>query len=114
MARRLTTSGQIDIYVASVISDATHHAHQVKHVIQPLADAVRARLGSNDTIDVYERNGVVARTCWVRIAGNRYCFSYDYTNQVIDLRDRGLQGNLRFSFDNATTGAQIGAQVAAL
>ena len=114
MARRLTTNAQIDDYVASVIVAANHHAPQVEHVIQPLANAVRARLGPGDTIDVYERNGVVARTCWVRIAGKRYCFSYDYTNYVIDLRDNSLQGNLRFAFDNATTAAQIRAQVAAL
>ncbi|MCY1220227.1 Integron cassette protein [compost metagenome] len=114
MARRLTTNGQIDSYIASVITEANHHAPQVEHVIQPLASAVRARLGPNDTIDVYERNGVVARTCWVRIAGARYCFSYDYTNHVIDLRERSLQGNLRFAFDNGTAAAQIRAQVAAL
>ncbi|WP_131798470.1 hypothetical protein [Acidovorax sp. GW101-3H11] len=114
MARRLTTIGQINRYVASVIADANHHAPQVSQVIQPLANAVLARFGPNDTIDVYERQGVVARTCWVRIAGTRYCFSYNYTNHVIDLRDRSLQGNLRFAFDNATTTAQIRAQVAAL
>lgn len=114
MARRLVTSRQIDNYVASVIAAANHHAPPVEHVIQPLANAVRARLSPNDTIDVYERNGAVARTCWVRIAGKRYCFSYDYTNHVIDLRDRGLQGGLRFAFDNTTTMAQIRAQVAAL
>ncbi|MES1264729.1 MAG: hypothetical protein ABUU24_03645 [Variovorax sp.] len=114
MARRLTTSRQIDNYVASVIADASHHAPQVEDVILPLSNAVRARLGPADTIEVYERNGVVARTCWVRIAGARYCFSYDYTTHVINLRDRGLQGNLRFAFDNTTTAAQIRAQVAAL
>ena len=114
MARRLTTSKQIDSYVASVIDAAKHHAPQVEKVILPLSNGVRARLGPLDLIEVYERNGVVARTCWVRIAGNRYCFSYDYTTHVINLRDRGLQGNLRFTFDNRTTAAQIRAQVAAL
>jgi hypothetical protein len=114
MARRLTTNRQIDQYVAAVIDAANHHAHPVQDVIQPLADAVRARLGPNDTIDVYERNGVVARTCWVRISGKRYCFSYDYDNYVIDLRDGSLQGTLRFSFDNATTAKQLQAQIAAL
>lgn len=114
MARRLTTTRQIDSYVASVITDARHHASSVEHIIQPLADAVLARLGPNDTLEVYERNGVIARTCWVRIAGIRYCFSYDYTNRVIDLRDRGLQGALRFSFDNSTTSSQIHTQISAL
>ena len=93
---------------------ANHHAGNVERVIQPLANAVRARLGPNDTIDVYERNGVIARTCWVRIAGNRYCFSFDYTNRVINLLESGLQGRLIFAFDNATTTAQIHAQVTAL
>jgi len=114
MALRLITSKQIDDYVASVITAAKHHASNVENVIQPLADEVRARLGPNDTIHVYQRNGVIARTCWVRIASNRYCFSFDYANRVIDLRESSLQGRQLFAFDNATTTAQIHAQVIAL
>lgn len=114
MARLLMTNKQIDDYVDSVIVDANHHASQVALVIQPLANAVRAKLGPNDTIHVYERMGVTARTCWIRIAGNRYCFSYNYSNLGIDLRNNGLQGGLRFSFDNSTSAAQITAQVSAL
>lgn len=114
MARRLTTNKQINDYIKSIIAAARHHAPEVCHVIQPLANAVLARLGPNDTIDVYERNGVTARTCWIRIAGNRYCFSYNYTNLMIDLRDRSLRGSLRFSFDNNTPLPQINAQAATL
>ena len=114
MARRLLTAHDIDVYVASVIVDANHHAAQVAAVIQPLSDEVRARLGPTDTIDVYERNGITARTCWVKIAGKRYCFSYNYKLNTIELRDGSTQGSLRYTFTNATTLLQIQAQAAAL
>lgn len=114
MARRLTSQKQIDVYVASVITAANHHAPQVKRVIQPLADAVIARLTPSDTIEVYTRLGATARTCWVTFNGNRYCFSYNYDNHVIELRNKSLRGSLRFTFDNSTSAAQIRAQVSVL
>jgi glutamine synthetase len=114
MALRLTTNAQISAYVASVVADANHHAPQVAAIVQPLANEVLARLAPTDTIDVYERGGITARTCWVRIAGNRYCFSYNYDLHTIELRNRSTQGTVRFSFDNSTSITQIQREVAAL
>lgn len=115
MTRQLHTDPQIDTFVAKVISEAQHHGAAVTNVIQPLADTVRKRLIlGQDSVEVYERNGNLARTCWVTLAGNRYVFSYNYLTKQIDLRDRTLRGSLLHSFDNTTAHSSLIAVVASL
>jgi hypothetical protein len=101
MARHLKTRKAIDDYVAYVDTQATHHAPEVRDIVVPLADAVLARLNLvADRVEVFERDGKIARTCWVTLAGNRYVFSYDYAKSQIVLRDRSIQGAELFRFDN--------------
>ncbi|WP_458792299.1 hypothetical protein [Yoonia sp. MH D7] len=115
MARKLTTDQEIDAFIAKVLGEARHHGGNVRHVIQPLSDEVRKRLNLNlDKVEVYERNGNLARTCWVTLQGTRYAFSYNYQTQKIELRDRSTQGAVRFEFDNATTSADIHTEVGKL
>lgn len=115
MARRLTTDPEIDQFISKVIGEANHHASQVEAIIQPLSDAVRSRLNLLiDRVEVYERNGKLARTCWVTVGGNRYVFTYDYQTFKIQLKDKGTQGTIRYQFDNSTTQANILQQVALL
>ncbi|OOY11635.1 hypothetical protein BMG00_11040 [Thioclava marina] len=103
MARKLTTNQEIDAFIAKVIGEARHHGGNVEHVIQPLSDEVRQRLNLKfDKVEVYERNGNLARTCWVTLQGSRYVFTYNYKTQQIDLRSHSIQGAWRFSFDNST------------
>ncbi|WP_092026494.1 hypothetical protein [Bradyrhizobium sp. OK095] len=111
MARRLRTDAQIDNFIRRVRSEAEHHAPGVAAIIEPLSDAVRERLDlSVDRIEVYERNGRLARTCWVTISGHRYSFSYNYSEGMIDLRDGGLQGPLLHQFDNNTSQREVRRQ----
>jgi hypothetical protein len=115
LARRLVNNQQIDAYILKVIAEASHHAPNVATVIQPLSNAVRARLNLNvDTVSVYERLGKLARTCWVVIGGRRYAFTYDYSTKLIDLRQGTLRGRTIQSFDNSTSPATIARVVAAL
>jgi hypothetical protein len=115
MARNLPTDADIDAFIAKVILEAQHHAPWVAQIIQPLSDEVRRRLVLGpDTVEVYERNGNLARTCWVTLSGNRYVFTYDYGGRKIDLKDRTLRGRLIQSFDNTTPAATIVAVVAQL
>ncbi|GGO58325.1 hypothetical protein SAMN05444398_11287 [Roseovarius pacificus] len=115
MARNLSTDADIDAYIAKVIQEAHHHAQWVAQIIQPLSDEVRNKLNlSPDTVEVYERNGNLARTCWVTLSGNRYVFTYDYGGRKIDLKERTLRGRLIHSFDNNTPTATIAAVVAQL
>lgn len=115
MARRLRTNPQIDNYIQTVIRQAAHHAPNVDQMILPLSNAVRAQLNLQvDRVEVYERNGQIARTCWVTVSGNRYAFSYNYGASVIELRRGGIQGSVIFQFDNSTTGKAIARQAAAL
>lgn len=115
MARKLTTNQEIDAFIAKVIEEAHDHGQNIEHVIHPLSDEVRQRLDLNlDKVEVYERNGNLARTCWVTLQGSRYAFTYNYQTKQIDLRNRSTQGALRFSFENATTLADIQTEVGKL
>src|SRR5689334_15320712 len=115
MAKRLTTDSQIDRFIAAVIVAAQHHAPYVERIIRPLSDAVRNRLDLRiDKIEVYQRLGQIARTCWVTIGGTRYAFSYNHSTRKIEMRERSLQGRVVASFDNRTTARQIAQDVAAM
>jgi len=98
-----------------VLGEAQDHGGKVLNVIQPLSDEVRKRINLNtDKVEVYERNGNMARTCWVTIQGRRYAFSYNYKTEKIDLRDRSIQGAKRFDFDNSTSFSDIQSEVGKL
>lgn len=115
MARKLHNDVEIDDFIAKVIGEAHHHAPQVVQIIRPLSDAVRARLLlTRDDVSVYERNGNLARTCWVTRAGMRYVFTFNYKTKQIDLRSGTLRGRLLASFDNATSQSLLGKIVSGL
>jgi integron cassette protein len=116
MARKLTTDHEIDAFILRVIGEAQRpHGRGVCHVIQPLSDEVRKRLNLKiDMVEVYERNGNLARTCWVTIQGARYVFSFNSGTRMIELRDHSLQGAKRFEFDNATSLPDIQSEVGKL
>ena len=115
MARRLTTNNQIDVFINKVIGKANHHAPGVAQIILPLSQVVRARLNlAQDRVEVYERLGQMARTCWVTLGGNKYVFSYNHHDKKINLRDRSIQGPLIYQFDNQTTASDIRRVVGSL
>jgi hypothetical protein len=103
MPRVLSTEIEIDEFVRKVISEAEHHGGRVAHVIEPLSIAVRARLINGvDKVEVFERKGRLARTCWVTISKKRYAFSYDYEREKIQLKKGSTQGPVIQLFDNDT------------
>jgi hypothetical protein len=115
VARLLNTDADIDNFVADAIAAANHHGPTVKAVIQPLADALRNRLSLKaDKVSVFERNGILGRTCWIVLNGRRYCFSYGYKNKVIELRENSTRGATLHSFDNSTTPQVIATAVASM
>ena len=115
MARQLNTDTEIDTFISKVICEANHHGAQVEAIIKPLSDEVRQHLDlSRDTVKVYERNGKLARTCWVSINGRRYVFSYNYDTTKIELRAKTTQGANLFAFDNSTSQADIVSEVSKL
>ncbi|ABC90768.1 hypothetical protein RHE_CH01983 [Rhizobium etli CFN 42] len=98
MARHLRSDKDIDKFIAKALSNA-----------------VRALLNlAIDKVEVYERNGQLARTCWVTIRGRRYVFTYNYRSGQIDLKVGSLQGAHRFSFGNNTSPAAITREAAGL
>lgn len=113
MARHLRTQNQINTYIAYVIQEAIDHASQVAQVIQPLANAVLGHQAFS-RLEVYERNGNLARTCWVTVGNNRWVFSYSYAQGVIELRQHSTRGPVVFSFDNRTSATALQRQVSKL
>ncbi|AWV05388.1 hypothetical protein DM992_39280 (plasmid) [Burkholderia sp. JP2-270] len=113
MARHLRTQKQIDAFIAQVIQQAIHHASQVAQIIQPLANAVLGH-SAFSRLEVYERNGNLARTCWVTVGTNRWVFSYSYGQHVIELRKDSTRGPVVFQFDNHTSAAALSQQVSRL
>ena len=63
---------------------------------------------------MYERNGQMARTCWITLSGNRWAFSYNYEAKAIDIRSGSIKGPTLFRIDDTTTVAQIHAIVSKL
>lgn len=108
MARQLETDEEIDKFIMDIRRAAEHHGPNVHSIIQLLSDEVRERLDlKRDTVEVYERNGKLARTCWITIGGKRYVFSYNYNREQIEIKKRSIRGAVIFSVDNATPRAKI-------
>ncbi len=115
MARNISTINEIKQYVAKVTVAASHHAPNVQHVIPLLENEVLERLKlPTDKFQVYERNGNLARTCWITFATNRYAFSYNYQTQMIELKQGSLQGQLIQDFSNSTAQAKIQSVIKSL
>lgn len=115
MARQLTNNYEIDNFIKHVIAQAQHHAPDVVSVISLLEIEIRKRLILGvDKLEVYERNGVIARTCWVTLGGKRYVFTYNYDTYKIDLKTKSLQGGLIYSFNNSTTIGTVQVQISHL
>lgn len=115
MARKLSTDIEIDAFIGRVLTEANHHGANVNKIIQLLSDEVRKYLNlGTDKVEVYERKGNLARTCWVTLGKNRYVFSYNYESAKIELRDKTLQGKKIFDFDNNTDYKDIVKQVQCL
>jgi len=103
MARQLKTEKEIDNFINYVIKEASHHAGGVEKVIYVLSEKVRNHLDipKQGRVDAYERNGKLARTCWVITpTQKRYVFSYNYSAKKIELRDGSIKGRVLFQFDN--------------
>lgn len=115
MARRLRTDPQIDRYIQYVIGEAKHHAGNVKKTIFPLSQAVRQRLNlSADEVWVYEREGNMARSCWVKLNGKTYFFTYNYGPQQIEIRHDSMRGTVYARLDDSMSQAQINAVVSGM
>lgn len=110
MAIKLNNLQDLNNYIAEVIAAAVDHSPNIKNTIPFLKQTVLFRFiwGSNSyKIEIYSRNGNMARTCWLTLNNKRYVFTYNYTNKKIDLKFKSLQGNLIADFDDSSSLATI-------
>ena len=113
MARNLKSINEINSFISTVVEEAEHHASGVARVVPRLAEKVLNRFDcETDTFSVYERNGNLARTCWVTLTGKRYAFSYNYSSKMIELKKKTLQGDLIERFNNDSSEDLIDVVVA--
>lgn len=109
MAIKINNLQDLNNYITKVI-EAADHAPNIASTIPYLQQTVLSRFiwgNHNYKIEIYSRNGNMARTCWLTLNNKRYVFTYNYTNQKIDLKMKSLQGNLIADFDNSSSLAAI-------
>ena len=51
-----------------------------------------------DAVDVFERNGEIARTTWITLQGHRMVFTYSYAKKQILLKPENLRRDEIASF----------------
>ncbi len=51
-----------------------------------------------DVVEVFERNGEIARTTWVTLQGHRMVFTYSYSKKRILLKPENVRRNEVVSF----------------
>lgn len=115
MARKLNSKQEIRDFVVKVTAEARHHASEVENIIADLEHEVLNKINlPTDTFTAYERNGQLARTCWVVFSGNRYAFSYSYKKKKIELKKGSIQGKPVEDFDNSTPASLVKSVIAQL
>jgi hypothetical protein len=65
-------------------------------------------------IKVMERQDDLKSVLWMKIGGQRYAFSYNHENRIIEMRQGTTQGSVFHSFSNATPTTEIEAVFRAL
>jgi hypothetical protein len=100
VARKLTDRDQTDKLIADIIGNARHHAHGMVGPARSIYDLMISMIDfGRDTVEVFERNGKLARTTWVTVSGTRMVFSYNYDRRCIVLKLNGSKGKELASFD---------------
>ena len=113
MARQLTSQAQTDNEIARIEREADHHAPHVMATVRLLYNYVIQRIDfTRDRVEIYERNGAMARTTWVTFQGRRYVFTYNYSTTHIDLRDGSIKGNTLIQFNGTETAEQVASVLA--
>lgn len=93
-------------YIEGVMGRAAHHAGNVDGVALALAGAIVWKKDEDD-IEVMASAGATKNVLWVKFNSVRYAFSYNHSDQTIELRQRSTQGPVLYSFDNSTPYSEI-------
>ncbi len=88
-------------YIQGVMDRAEHHANNVSAIGLALAGAIVWRKDAAP-IEVMEQGGGLKNVLWVKFAGRRYAFSYNHTNQEIEMRENTTHGSVLHRFSNET------------
>jgi len=102
MAKKLTSKAETDKEFNRIESEARHHAKHLNPMLRNIYNYVIACTDfKRDKVELYERNGNLARTTWVTYRGKRYVFTYNYKARCVDLREGSLKGQTKRQFDGS-------------
>jgi hypothetical protein len=103
MAIQAQDIATLHTYAQGVLSRAQCHAVNISAITLALMGAViwNCRPGS---VEIKQYNGNLANLIWweSELTDARYVLAYNHHLQFIELRDRGQNGTVLYSFDNTT------------
>ena len=113
MAHQLTNKVETDREFLRIEGEAGHHAKHLNPMLRHLYNYVISKINFlRDTVQLYERNGNLARTTWITHRGRRLVFSYAYSKATVELRDGSVKGACLASFDGTESSGQISSKLA--
>lgn len=107
MALSVTEVEHLRQYIKGVMARADHHAGNVKEIALALVGVILWRKDDDGEIKVMEYGGKTKNVLWVTISGNRYAFSYNHDEGVIEMRKDSIKGEVKYTFSNETPLTQV-------
>ena len=100
MARKLKSKSETDDFILNVMKAVKHHAPGMHGPVETIYARMIELIDFNsDVVEVYERNGELARTTWVTLQGQRMVFTYDYDGKCLLLKRDNLRGDTKARFN---------------
>ena len=90
-------------YLEAAMGRAKHHPGNVDGVILALTGAIVWKKDADPIEPIGDQKNVL----WVKFNGIRYAFSYNHTARTVELRKDSTDGDVMYSFSNATPYADI-------
>ena len=98
MARKLVDRNATDAFIVRVLERASHALGMHGPVKTIYAQMIKLIDFEKDTVEVFERNGEIARTTWVTLQGCRMVFTYDYPGKRLLLKPDTVRRDPEASF----------------
>jgi hypothetical protein len=106
MPLELTQVHHLRDYLRGMMDRAQHHAGNVDAVALTIAGAIVWRM-DDDPPEAFTREGHTTNVIWARINGQRFAFSYNHTDETIEVREGTTQGRVLRAFSNADSANDV-------
>ncbi len=106
MPLELTQIQQLRDYLRGVMDRAEHHAGNVDAIALAIAGAIIWRM-DDEPLEAFAREGQTKNVLWARFNGRRLAFSYNHTDETIEIRENSTQGRVLRSFSNDNSASDV-------